>query len=89
MPERTCIGCRAVAKASDLVRVTVEGDLVRVAFATGRGAWLHPTRDCVTSAVEKKAFARAFRRAVRVPDVRELFGSVEEAHDNDRKRIRT
>lgn len=28
---------------------------------SGRGAWLHPTPECVALAVKKRAFARAFR----------------------------
>jgi uncharacterized protein len=27
----------------------------------GRGAWLHPDPDCLGTAIQRKAFARAFR----------------------------
>nr|WP_183641392.1 YlxR family protein [Neomicrococcus lactis] len=34
---------------------------------SGRGAWLHPTPECVALAVKKRAFARAFRTNVVSP----------------------
>ena len=30
----------------------------------GRGAWLHPSRECATIAVQRKAFGRALRAGV-------------------------
>ncbi len=30
----------------------------------GRGAWLHPDRECFETALKRRAFSRAFRRAV-------------------------
>jgi predicted RNA-binding protein YlxR (DUF448 family) len=30
----------------------------------GRGAWIHPTQQCWYKALQKNAFARAFRRPV-------------------------
>ena len=32
--------------------------------APGRGAWLHPRRECLERAERTRSFARAFRRAV-------------------------
>ena len=34
--------------------------------AGGRGAWLHPASSCLERALKRKAFARAFKRAVAV-----------------------
>jgi predicted RNA-binding protein YlxR (DUF448 family) len=31
------------------------------AVMTGRGAWLHPTRECMEAALRRRAFARALR----------------------------
>jgi len=28
---------------------------------TGRGAWLHPTQECMDAALRRRAFARALR----------------------------
>ena len=73
---RTCVGCRRAVPPCQLVRVTVEhtahgpravpDPLRRLG---GRGAWVHPTRECVTAAVRKRAFNRAFRSAVDTEDL--------------------
>ncbi|HEY5231841.1 MAG TPA: YlxR family protein [Galbitalea sp.] len=61
---RTCIGCRTQAPASTLLRVVARGgEVVPDPSATlpGRGAWVHPTVQCVELAVKRKAFGRALR----------------------------
>ncbi|WP_394263313.1 YlxR family protein [Trueperella sp.] len=62
--QRTCIGCRTVAHATELLRfvaidstVCVDADSKR----GGRGAWVHPTPECLRLALTKRAFNRAFR----------------------------
>jgi predicted RNA-binding protein YlxR (DUF448 family) len=73
-PARTCIGCRAVCPASELVRLCVAEDRVRVSSASrGRGAWLHPRAECLQAAVRTRAFARAFRRNVVAPAMEDLL----------------
>ena len=42
----------------------------------GRGAWLHARAECVTAAVQKRAFGRAFRGGVDVPDQARLLTDV-------------
>ncbi len=64
IPVRTCIGSRARAPRSSLVRVVArEGRVVVDTAATmsGRGAWLSPTLSAYESAVRRKAFRRALR----------------------------
>ena len=63
-----CLGCRQRAGITDLVRiVAAQGDagsriVVDVAKTMpGRGAWLHPSADCVSAAVRRRAFASALR----------------------------
>ncbi|NBX22948.1 MAG: YlxR family protein [Microbacteriaceae bacterium] len=68
-PERTCIGCRIRSTKSSLVRfVEKNGSLVcdgrNVEF--GRGAWIHPTVQCLDTALSRKAFGRALRAHVSV-----------------------
>ncbi|MEP7034551.1 MAG: YlxR family protein [Actinomycetota bacterium] len=68
---RTCVGCRRRDVRSALLRVVAErgdagehiaGVIVdqRLRLA-GRGAWLHPTPECLELAVRLKAFGRALR----------------------------
>ncbi|HEY0249786.1 MAG TPA: YlxR family protein [Gryllotalpicola sp.] len=61
---RTCIGCRSRALRSSLLRVVVRDSLIVVdesAVMTGRGAWLHPSAECMRKALQRKAFGRALR----------------------------
>jgi predicted RNA-binding protein YlxR (DUF448 family) len=88
-PERTCVGCRAVCPASELICLIAPDGCVRVAHrgpgqaaadeATGkrgRGAWVHPR--CLPAAV--KSMGRAFRRQVEVLQVETLLAQVHVAH---------
>jgi predicted RNA-binding protein YlxR (DUF448 family) len=64
---RTCIGCRRRAPATELVRLVAIDGRVRPgprAGQTGRGASIHPRETCVATAVQRRAFARAFRLPV-------------------------
>ncbi|MBC7723642.1 MAG: YlxR family protein [Burkholderiaceae bacterium] len=61
---RTCLGCRQRAHKSSLLRFVVsDGELVadHSAVKPGRGAWVHPTVECVDTALSRKAFGRALR----------------------------
>lgn len=68
---RTCVGCRRRDVRSALLRVVAEwndaGEHIARVVADprlrlpGRGAWLHPTPECLDLAVHRKAFGRALR----------------------------
>ena len=63
-PVRTCVGCRARADRSSLLRVVARIPVVVVdetAVLPGRGAWVHPRIECVEKARTRKAFGRALR----------------------------
>lgn len=63
---RSCVGCKERAAKSELLRIVVTGnDLVPDPRAQlpGRGAYLHPSRECF----ERARGRRAFPRALRVP----------------------
>jgi predicted RNA-binding protein YlxR (DUF448 family) len=63
-PVRTCLGCRTRASASSLVRCVARSGAVVVdvsASLAGRGAWLHPTVECVENTLKRRAFGRALR----------------------------
>ena len=61
---RTCLGCRLRSPRTTLLRLVArEGQVVPDPSGTqhGRGAWVHPTPECVAIATRRKAFGRAFR----------------------------
>ena len=63
-PVRTCVGCRARASRSDLLRVVAQDGALVIderAALSGRGAWLHPSLECLDTALRRRAFARALR----------------------------
>ncbi|MGA4508660.1 YlxR family protein [Propionibacteriaceae bacterium G1746] len=77
-PVRTCVGCRLTAPAGDLVRFVLEGSRVVPdpgQARPGRGAWLHPSPECLEAAVKRGGFARSFRHAA---DTSGLGGQVSE-----------
>ncbi|UYO98321.1 YlxR family protein [Microbacterium sp. M28] len=63
-PVRTCVGCRARASRSDLLRVVAQDGALVIderAVLPGRGAWVHPEPECLDKALRRRAFARALR----------------------------
>ena len=69
VPVRTCVGGRRRDSWSALLRVVAETDDTGAIRLTpdlrhrlpGRGAWLHPTGDCLDQALRRRAFGRALR----------------------------
>ncbi|RJQ82953.1 YlxR family protein [Pseudonocardiaceae bacterium YIM PH 21723] len=83
-PVRTCVGCRTRAYAEKLLRVViVDGELVPDPRRRlpGRGAWLHPSPDCLRLAEKRRAFPRALRvqYAVGLSAVQDYVNPVSEA----------
>ena len=71
-PLRTCIGCRGRSVTDGLLRIVAlpVGDpdggprtlVVDLRHRLGgRGAWLHPTVECLALAEKRRAFGRALR----------------------------
>jgi len=63
-PVRTCVGCRTRAPRTDLLRVVAQGQELVIddrAVLAGRGAWVHPTPECMDAALRRRAFVRALR----------------------------
>ena len=70
-PERTCVGCGRKAPQRELVRfVAPEGTLRvdREKPSQGRGAYVHARLSCFERAADRRAFSRALRRNVRIPE---------------------
>lgn len=66
-PLRTCIGCRAKAPRSTLVRYVARDHHAvedRAKSAPGRGAWVHDADACRAAAWKKSAFSRALRTRI-------------------------
>ncbi len=68
--ERLCAATRTVRPISDLIRFVVGPDGKAVADVKnklpGRGIWVTATRDALGEAIKRKAFARGFKREVRL-----------------------
>jgi hypothetical protein len=63
-PLRTCVGCKARAAKSSLLRLVVAGNGIvpdPQARHPGRGAYLHPSLACFELAQRRRVFPRALR----------------------------
>ncbi|MBN6190055.1 YlxR family protein [Microbacterium sufflavum] len=63
-PVRMCVGCRTRAPRSALLRVVSQNNTLVLderAVLPGRGAWVHPTQECMDAALRRRAFGRALR----------------------------
>lgn len=100
-PVRTCVGCRRRAAKTDLLRVVLaigeNGSAVSSRAAVpdpgfsgpGRGAYLHPTHECLRWADQRRAFSRALRVSgpVDIGPVREYLAV--SARDEHEQTVRT
>jgi len=81
-PVRTCVGCRQRGNRSDLVRIAnFQGNLSvdTDKKLPGRGSWLHKKTKCLETAVERKAFVRAFRGKADLEKITDLVKQIEQA----------
>ena len=63
-PLRSCVGCKARAAKSSLLRLVAAGDGIvpdPQARRPGRGAYLHLSLECFELAQRRRAFPRALR----------------------------
>jgi len=69
--ERLCVATREVRPVSDLIRFVIGPDGEAVPDLKrnlpGRGVWVTATQDVLGEAIKRKAFARGFKRDVRLP----------------------
>jgi len=69
--ERLCVATHKVRPLSALIRFVVDPDGEAVPDIRrklpGRGVWVTATHEALDAAIKRKAFARAFKRDVRVP----------------------
>lgn len=70
VPQRTCVGCREVLPKRQMVRIVRTADGVRVdpsGKLTGRGAYLHDSRECWLRGL-KGALANALKAELTADD---------------------
>jgi predicted RNA-binding protein YlxR (DUF448 family) len=70
-PERTCIGCRAVRKKDEVIRVIAGPSGVVIDYREkldGRAAYICPDRECIKKALSRDSLAKALRIRVSAPD---------------------
>jgi uncharacterized protein len=69
--ERLCVATRTVRPITDLIRFVVGPDQEAIpdikCKLPGRGVWVTATRDAIEDAIRRGAFARGFKRDVRLP----------------------
>jgi hypothetical protein len=79
-PERLCVATREVRPIGDLIRFVVGPDGEAVpdvkSKLPGRGVWVTATHEALGEAIKRKAFARGFKRDVRLPA--DLIGRTEQ-----------
>ncbi len=69
IPLRTCISCKSRKPKDELLRFVLQGDAVALdvdQHRQGRGAYLCASMDCLSTAMKRNMFSRAFRRQVNV-----------------------
>lgn len=59
-----------------LVRLRLVTGQAVVKASAGRGAWIHPSQECIEKACKTRAFGRAFRGPVGPVDASALFALV-------------
>jgi len=76
VPQRTCIGCRQEAGKRALIRIVRTPDRRVVVDPTGkangRGAYLHPVRECWEKALKRGTIAYALKTTPVQEDVEAL-----------------
>ena len=80
---RRCIACRESKPQDELQRFTYSDGVLRADGekpSDGRGIYLCRDRDCIDTAIKRKAFSRALRRNV---DAEEVSRVIYEAVNNN------
>lgn len=76
IPQRTCVGCRAVRAKRELIRVvrrpTGEVEVDFTGKVPGRGAYICPNVECLRAAVKGRRLDRALERTLDEETVRSL-----------------
>ena len=96
-PQRTCVGCKRRDAQSELLRIVRDADHGEQGAVVpdsrrrlpGRGAWLHPSTDCLALALKRRAFSRAFRAQVETAAVESFFPGPEPESTKEQRTVQT
>ena len=61
---RTCVGCRQRSQRAELLRIVSKSNVLafdQLKNMPGRGAWIHPSSDCLELAIQRNALGRALK----------------------------
>ena len=75
IPQRTCIACRQTAGKRGLIRIvrTEQGVIVDpTGKKAGRGAYVHPNRQCIEAVLQSNRLNQALRTGITVDDRKRL-----------------
>ena len=92
IPQRTCIACRQTAGKRGLIRIvrTDQGVMVDpTGKKAGRGAYLHPNRQCIEAVLQSNRLNQALRTAITVEDRNHLQEFLATLPDLDEGEIHT
>ena len=83
-PQRSCVSCRTVRDKSDLLRVVVtpDGDVAYdpTGKLAGRGAYLCPNEECITTELKKAArLSKGLKKPLTEDEIKELAKSLLES----------
>ena len=86
MPTRTCVGCQRADGQANLLRWVAEpSGRIKIDFdraQSGRGAYVHRSRQCLERAVHG-GFARSLRRRTQPLDVEMLWEQLEDNKESN------
>ena len=92
IPQRTCIACRQTAGKRGLIRLvrTDQGVLVDpTGKKAGRGAYIHPNRQCIEMVLQGNRLNQALRTGITVEDRNRLQEFLATLPDLDEGELRT
>lgn len=82
IPQRKCVGCEEIKNKKEMLRIvrSPEGEisLDKTGKKNGRGAYVCPTKECITLAVKQKGLERGLKTSVDP----EILGRLLEELDN-------
>lgn len=80
-PKRRCIGCMTSYPQEDLIRFTWDGEKIVADTSMrneGRGFYLCRNRECLESAIRKKAFNRVCKKNIDAELIRKVVENAEQ-----------